>query len=249
VNPSPATQLDERTVHVWSVRLQGSDADLAVFSGFLSSDERERAARFAFAHLARSFVFGRGALRMLLSSYAGIPPGDVSFQYGPNGKPALASPRRLRFNASHSADHALFAFVLDYEIGVDIEEIRSIPELLQISSQFFCPAEEADLRSVAPEQQALAFSLCWTRKEAYIKAKGGGLSIPLDSFRVSLLPGEEASFLQLPKVDGGTPWTLQSLKVPAGFAGAVAYPSRPRQLRMFPAMDAAALLPNRLAQM
>src|SRR4051794_38500552 len=116
--------LEAHTVHIRPVLLQGSDADLAECEGYLSPDERDRAARFAFAHLRRAYIFGRGALRLLLSSYTGTEPAKLSFTYGTNGKPMLAPPGRLRFNASHSEEQGLFAFTLDCEIGVDLEAIR-----------------------------------------------------------------------------------------------------------------------------
>ena len=226
--------LDAQTVHIWPVHLRGSDADLTAFDRILSPEEQTRAARFAFPHLRRAYVFGRGALRHLLASYTGIAPAALSFAYGPQGKPSLVSPTRVRFNASHSGEQALFAFTLDIEIGVDIEAIREIPEVSQIARQFFCRAEEADLLALPPDQRQFAFSRCWTRKEAYIKAKGGGLSIPLDSFRVSLIPGEEVRFVKLAPDDAGTPWTLHDLEIFDGFAGALAYPDTARHVRTFP---------------
>jgi 4'-phosphopantetheinyl transferase len=231
--------LDDHTIHVWPVRLLGSDADLAAFDRVLAPDERARAARFAVSHLRRNYMFSRGALRMLLSTYAGTPPADLSFTYGPQGKPS--SPGRVRFNASHSGDHALYAFTLDSEVGVDIEGIRRIPELQQIARQFFCRAEESDLLALPPDQQEFAFARCWTRKEAYIKAKGGGLSIPLDSFRVSLRPTEDARFLVLPQTEAGVQWNLHHLEIFSAFASAVAYPGNTRRLHIFPPKNAAEL--------
>ena len=236
-------RLEPDAVHVWPVRLHGSDEDLALFDHVLSADERERAARFAFPYLRRRYTFGRGTLRFLISAYSALPPADISFVYGPQGKPSLASPARLHFNASHSGEHAVFAFTLDCDIGVDIEAIRPIPELSQIASRFFCPDEVADLVALDEHRHVHAFSLCWSRKEAYIKAKGGGLSIPLNSFRVSLHPDEPVRFLGLPPGDATTPWTLQNLDVFEHFSAAVAYPARPRRIQIFPPADAASLLP------
>jgi 4'-phosphopantetheinyl transferase len=233
--------LGDRTVHIWPIRLCGTDSDLAAFDATLTADERARANRFLFPHLRRTYTFGRGILRRLLADYTGLPPGAVTVVYGPQGKPALAASTRVRFNVSHSGDHALYAFTLDCDIGVDIEAVRPIPDLQQIARQFFCRAEESDLLALPPDQQQLAFSRCWTRKEAYVKAKGGGLSIPLDSFRVSLRPGEETRFLGLPPTESGVLWTLQNLQVFDGFAAAVAYPDTRRLLEIFPAKDAAEL--------
>jgi len=166
----------------------------------------------------------------------------LSFSYGRNGKPALDAAAGVGFNVAHSGDQALFAFTLGCEIGVDIEAIPSLPDLLQIASHFFCKAEEAELRSLLPGEQAASFAACWSRKEAYIKAKGGGLSIALDSFQVSLLPGQQACFLRLAPDDVGSPWALHELSVASGFAAALAYPAEARNVQIFPPVDVQELL-------
>lgn len=135
----------------------------------------------------------------------------------------------LRFNLSHSGMLGTCALSVDCEIGVDVEQIRAMPDLFDIARQFFSPAECVDLKTAPPEQREAAFFSCWTRKEAYIKAIGGGISIPLDSFRVSLLPGEPVQLLSAPPQHGG-PWTIQSFDPAPDYRGAVAYNKSPRQL-------------------
>src|SRR5208282_2181592 len=119
-------------------------------------------------------------LRVLLGHYLGVAPGGIEFSYGPKGKPRLAAPVDVRFNISHSGGLALFAFTLDCEIGVDVEHIRPLRDMQEIASRFFCAEEATELMSLPAHGREQAFYLCWTRKEAYLKAVGEGLSEPID---------------------------------------------------------------------
>ena len=216
--------LGEREVHVWSVRLDASNSAVARFDRLLSPDEQARAGRFVFPHLRRSFTIARGALRVLLGRYLNQAPAEILFTHGPKGKPATAQPGRLKFNLSHSGKLALIALTLDCELGVDVEHFRPSPDLEQLAARFFCADETADLMSLPPPQREAAFFRCWTRKEAYIKAIGDGLSAPLDAFAVTLRPDEPARLLHL----NGDPeparaWTMHDLQPGTGYAAAMAY--------------------------
>lgn len=199
-----------------------------------------RAERFRFERHARAFVLGRAALRALLGSYIGIAPADVGFVYGPQGKPALAplladGASGLRFNASNSGNLAACAFTRGCEIGVDVEQYRGVRDLEHIAHRFFSPEEAAEVLELPATDKEAGFFNCWTRKEAYIKAMGGGLSIPLDSFRVTLRPGVAARMVTLKgSADAARGWTLHDFTPPPGYAGAIAYPDKPRLLRAMP---------------
>jgi 4'-phosphopantetheinyl transferase len=239
--PPTFPTLSLHDVHVWRANLDQSAERIQQLAQILSSDEKARAERFYFEQHRQRFIVGRGLLRTLVGSYLGLVPAQLQFTYGDRGKPTLAtlpsppqnSPpqskggqggvQTLRFNLSHSSNLVLYAFTLNREIGIDIEQIRPMPELEQLSQRFFSPQENAALLALPPEQRNGAFFNCWTRKEAYIKAMGDGLALSLDRFEVSLAPGEPA---RLVSIDGDTQlarrWSLQELNPGAGYAAAIA---------------------------
>jgi 4'-phosphopantetheinyl transferase len=192
----------------------------------LTADERQRAERYIFQKDRTHFVVARGLLRVLLGCYLRQEPQHLHFTYGPHGKPALATDTgrvALRFNVSHSHSLALYAITRGREVGVDVERIR--PEVVQekIAERFFSPREVTVLRALPTPLQAPAFFACWTRKEAYMKATGDGLTLPLNQFDVSLAPGEPAALLRTawdPKE--AARWTLQDLAPAPGYRAAVA---------------------------
>jgi 4'-phosphopantetheinyl transferase len=222
---------------------QAPDAVVEQFRPFLTPDETDRGARFRFEHLQRSFILARGALRVLLGRYLETAPRDVEFSYGAKGKPSLAALAGLQFNASHSDGLALFAFTADCEIGVDVEAIRPMPDMEEIAKRFICAEESAELMSIPAEERDQSFFLCWTRKEAYIKATGEGLSAPLDAFRVTLRPDEPARFVHFSNDRAAAlAWTMHDLRLGPGYAGALAYRDAPRRLEIFPPVSPKQLL-------
>jgi 4'-phosphopantetheinyl transferase len=228
---------DSRSVRLWIVRLEAFEDTFARSLAVLSPEETVRAERFHFDRDRRAFVLGRAGLRMLLASYLGTDAAAVEFVYGPQGKPALAPTLKdasssLRFNASHSGNLAAYAFTDGCEIGVDVERHRAIPDFENIARRFFSPAETAELLELSPGDKTSGFFNCWTRKEAFIKAMGGGLSIPLDSFRVTLRPGAAARIVSLEgSNDDARRWTLYDFTPAPDFAGAIAYPDEPRSIQ------------------
>jgi 4'-phosphopantetheinyl transferase len=240
---SLSAQLSPLCIHLWSIRTNAPEAIARGFEQLLAADEKSRATRFRFDRLRRSFTVSRGALRIILSFYLNAPPGNIEFTYGVNGKPAVASEAGLQFNASHSGDLALIAVTTGCELGVDLERMREIRDSEQIASRFFCPAEANELLSLPRDQQERAFFLCWTRKEAFIKATGQGLSAALDSFRVTLDPSQPAAILH---IDGdrnlAQSWTLHDLYVAPGYAAALAYCAVQRPITASPILDPAELL-------
>ena len=232
-----------RDVHVWSVRTDDGEAEVPRFRLVLSPPERDRAAKFRFKGLRNGFILGRGALRLLLGRYLDICPDAVQFRYGGNQKPALAPEHRVKFNVSHSGGLAVFAFTLDREIGVDVEQIRSVPDMTAIAKRFFCLEEAADLMSLAASERARAFFRCWTRKEAYVKALGNGLSEPLDSFRVTVNPDVPAGLVHVAHDSRAAKlWTLHDLALAPGYEGTLAYRDSPRPLKLFPTLKPTGLL-------
>jgi len=200
-------------------------AALRPLQGVLSAEEQARAERFYSPVDRARYAAGRGILRALLARYLGIPAGDLRFRTNAHGKPALESdhgPADLRFNLSHSHGLALFAFALRREVGVDLEFIRPSRTEGRLAERFFSPQEVAALRALPESAQTEAFFHCWTRKEAYIKARGGGLSIGLSSFAVSLAP-DQLTNLSIACHDGPEPgrWSLRALPPGAGYVAAL----------------------------
>jgi 4'-phosphopantetheinyl transferase len=187
--------LAEDELHIWPARLDASSTDLDRFSKSLSTDERARAARFHFRRDRDRYVAGRGLLRVLLGSYLEVAPAQLRFEYTQHGKPLLPD-AGLSFNVSHSGDHALFAFGPGLEVGVDVEVMRREPAEEEVAERFFAASEVKALRALPRAAQAEAFLRCWTRKEAYVKARGDGLSLSLQDFEVTLGPGEPAGLVR-----------------------------------------------------
>ena len=181
---------------------------------------------------------------MLLARRLRAQPRDIAFTFGPKGKPALAGNSQLRFNMSHSGSLALLAFTTDCEIGVDVEQVRAMADIEQIASSHFCSEETSELLSLDGEMaKQEAFFRCWTRKEAYIKAVGDGLSMPLDRFQVTLLPDVPPRLVRVGiGQEPAAGWTLQHLEPAPGYVGAVAYRDRPRALNIHSPVDPGELL-------
>jgi 4'-phosphopantetheinyl transferase len=184
--------------------------------GILTPQEREHATRFRLAEHRRQFIVCRGTLRKILSRYLELHPARIAFVYNHHGKPSLRD-SDLRFNVSHSGSWALQAVTRAGEVGVDIERMDPQFAAEQIPERFFSPREVAQLRALPADLQTAAFFRCWTRKEAYIKARGLGLALPLDSFDVSLGPDDPPALLR-----GADGWSVRDLEAPPGHAAAVA---------------------------
>jgi 4'-phosphopantetheinyl transferase len=223
-----AAPLRAGEVHVWAVPLHG-DADR--FGSVLSAAEQQRLQRFHFADHRRRFQIGHGALRTILAGYTGTPAPKLEFRQGPRGKPYLASPAGPFFNLSHSGKLALVG-VSQTELGLDVEKVRHLESLTEIARKHFSPVEFDALSALQGEQRELAFYRCWTRKEAYIKALGEGLSMPLDSFDVSLC--EQPRFLRCRDgADDPASWSLLDVSPGPEFVGAAAVRARDVEVSRF----------------
>lgn len=228
---SPALTKDD--VHVWKASLDRTPSEINSLKQTLTPDEQKRANRFRFEKHRDRFIVGRGVLRTILGGYLDRHPDQLRFQYAPYGKPSLsAEVDALSFNLSHSHDLALYAVTKEREIGVDVEFIRKNINLLGIAKRLFSEREYAQLQSLPQSCQLQIFFDCWTRKEAFIKAKGEGFSLPLREFDVSIAPGEPAELLRTEwKPDEAALWSLKSLNPAPGYAAAVAVKGKHWNLR------------------
>ncbi len=181
-------------VHVWRASLARPAETVARMRSLLAADELARAERFRFESDRSRYVVGRALLRGLLGSYCQAAAEELTFEYGQFDKPALSG--GPWFNLSHSGSVALYAFSSTGEIGVDVELERPGRSRGRVAERFFSPAEVSVLRALPVEAQPRAFLTCWTRKEAFIKARGDGLNLALDSFDVTLAPDAPAALLR-----------------------------------------------------
>jgi 4'-phosphopantetheinyl transferase len=224
--PPERVRLSINDVHVWRAHLNQPESTVEQLFGTLAADERSRAERFYFQKDQKHFIVARGILRAILSRYLSIKPEKLRFSYNEYGKPDLNQDIDrcgLRFNLSHADGLALFAITQGREIGVDLERIRPDFATSEIAERFFSAQEVEALRALPANLQEEAFFNCWTRKEAYIKARGEGLSIPLDQFEVSLAPGQPASLLKTyQSMQEASLWSLHELHPGSGYVAALA---------------------------
>jgi 4'-phosphopantetheinyl transferase len=216
-------------VHVWRSTVDWSPDSLAGIKQYLSPDERARVERFFFEKDQRSHLVSRGWLRVLLGRYLCVPPDQLGFDYGAHGKPRLAAPAAqsphqapLQFNVSHSGEFVVIAVTTGRALGVDVERIRTDTKVVELAERYFSPHERAALAALRPVQQHDGFFNAWSRKEAFIKACGTGLAMPLDSFDVSLLPDQPAQLIATrPDADVACRWSMRVVDVADGYKAAI----------------------------
>ncbi len=229
-------ELGAEEVHLWRAELDHSQAVLEKLTKILSPDEAERADRFHFSCDRTRFIASRGILREILSRYLGCTPAQIDLSYESNGKPKLKPTQAikldLRFNLSHTRNAGLYAISRGKEVGVDIEWTPQIIPWEKIADAFFARKESEKLQKWPANQRAKGFFICWTRKEAYVKARGGGLSIPLDSFEVSAAPEERPALLAAADPSELTRWTMWDIPVGKPLAATLVVEGHPRRLRL-----------------
>jgi len=229
--------LSDGEVHVWRIPLEVEGESSPRRARLLSPDERERMARFRFDVHRNRFALRRAALRVILGRYLGQDPATLAFRYSGRGKPDL-EPRgtggALRFNLSDSEDLAILAVTTAGEIGVDVERLRPMRDMDDLARRYFSPAEREEYGALGPERRAEGFYACWTRKEAWLKAKGEGLAVDLRSFDVTLSPGRDARLLAA-RIPGEDParWTMHSWEPCEGFVAAIAVEARAPRFSYF----------------
>jgi 4'-phosphopantetheinyl transferase len=232
--PEPFPTLSANEVHFWRANLD--DYDVVSLRPLLAVDEISRADRFHFDKDRNHYIVARGLLRKLLASYLDTEAAKLNFSYAEKGKPFLPRGQygAINFNLAHSHGLAVYAFSIERELGVDLEFVREDFGGEQIAARFFSSGEIDVLRTVSADLKNEAFFNCWTRKEAYIKARGEGLSMPLDQFEVSLAPGETAALLHNHKEPGETTrWSMQSVEMPDGYVAALVAEGHNWQLKTF----------------
>ena len=230
--PPKSPSLEMGAVHVWRSSLDQPHDKLDRFRRMLEPDELNRASRFHFEKHRQHFIVARGFLRAVIGRYLEMQPEALRFSYGAYGKPGLASEHVLRFNLSHSHEVALLAVALDAELGVDVEHIRADFASEEIARRFFSRAEVEVFNALRKEERVAAFFRCWTRKEAYIKAIGKGLSQALDAFDVTLAPDVQPALLRA-EDDDVSRWWLSNVDVGEGYAGALAVERPVAEVRFF----------------
>lgn len=224
--PPPVLSLPAHTVHVWRADLGLEAAYLRRLEQNLSADERKRASRFRFARDRDRFVGARGLLREILARYLNATPGGLSFGYGAHGKPFLAGEGQstLRFNVSHSFDAMLLAIAHAREVGVDVEGVRNSGVATEeIYNMVLSGPEKQALARFGGEDKRTTFLRFWTLKEAYIKADGRGVSLPLERIDVSASDGRLAVQDQATGEWRKCPrWELRTLAPVPGYVTALA---------------------------
>lgn len=226
--------LEKNEVHIWRLEPQPA-IDVSRYLELLSEEERERAARFRFPHLTHSFIVDHGRMRLILGAYAQLAPQKLEFNFNEFGKPDLANcSAPLRFNLSHTKGLSALAVCVDAAVGIDVEAARVMNDWRDVAQSHLSRSEVAALENAEPMDQQNAFFRCWTRKEAFLKAHGRGLSIPLDSFAVSLAVEEMPRLLECAWGPEETKrWSLFSLEVARNFAGALAIEGKGWRIRYF----------------
>lgn len=233
-SPPTILPLTKDEVNVWCINLTmpPSLSDM-----HLSDMERERASRFHFDKDRNRFIVSHEALRRILGHYLEVPPEVIKYGYGPHGKPNLDPELMhggLTFNLSHSGEFALVAVGREREVGVDVEKVRPEIDLERIARRYFSPAEVEGLFILPTSLQLAAFYRCWTRKEAYIKARGGGLSIPLDQFDVTLDPDTPAALLATrDDPQEASRWSIYNVDLGEGYQAAHAAQGAPVRIRFW----------------
>jgi 4'-phosphopantetheinyl transferase len=216
---------DIANVEVIGARLDLPEPACATLWSLLSPPERQRAGRFRSAAHRKRYVVARARLRQLLAERLGAEPASIGILATDQGKPMLAPEHRasgLEFNLSHSFSLAVYAFARGRSVGIDVEQIREIPDSDDLAARFFSAAEAAAYRATPAGGRDLAFLACWTRKEAFVKALGEGLSHPLDAFDVTLDPDEPALITRIGERRGpDLGWVLTSFRPTPSHIGAL----------------------------
>jgi 4'-phosphopantetheinyl transferase len=243
--PPEQLTLPADEVHVWRASLaRTSRQELQTLQSLLAPDEVERAGRFHFERDRASFILARGMLRSILAAYLQQNPAQLRFSFSEYGKPALIvnddNSGELRFNVSHSHELALYAVTRNREVGIDVEYMRADFASEEIAERFFSSGEVVALRALPQDRRTEGFFNCWTLKEAYIKARGEGLSFPLDRFHVSLSQGEQQAILNVHEAPIETArWSLQALMPEDGYAAAIAVEGHEWNLKCWQALPIA----------
>lgn len=222
-------------VHLWRAALDGDSLTRSYYRDILRDDERERAARFRFELHRHRYIVSRAVLRQILSQYVGLPASEIEFVTNAHGKPALLEPTsNLEFNVSHAGGVAVLAFAEGRRVGVDVEDTGRDAEFRRLADRFFSPRERDVFASLPDSQVREEFYACWTRKEAYIKALGLGVTHGLANFTVAFGHGTEPGIVHS-EIDprAAERWGMRTFVPAEGFVGAIVAENGDWALRMY----------------
>ena len=216
-------QLQPGELHIWKVELDCDNVQWQPLMALLSNDEQIKADRYRFENLRRRYVIGRATLRNLLGVYLNRAPEALHFAYNDHGKPSLANDDNgLNFNVSHSGEIMLAAFVLNSEIGIDVETVQQDIDYMAIGQRWFSELEHNTLLALPEHERVVAFFRAWSRKEAYVKALGAGLSYPLSRFSVTM-DATSPAFLEHPdSLQETKSWQIHDIEISSAYSAAVA---------------------------
>jgi 4'-phosphopantetheinyl transferase len=218
----PVPHLERTQVHVWTASLAAECETLTDSYAALTTEERARAASLRSPQLRRRFVGARAFLRWLLSSYLRVDASTLRLGYADHGKPYVVSDSGLCFNLSHSEDMVMYAFAAWRDVGIDIEATTNDVDIAGVARHAFSPAECEALAALSPEERSAAFFRIWTRKEAYVKARGDGLGYPTRTFSVShLRGGSDVLVADERQAEAASDWRVVGLTAPDGFCAAL----------------------------
>ncbi len=227
-------ELPGNEVHVWYFNVDDFSKEIEIYRRLLSLEEISRSKKFKFEKDRTLNIMARSALRTLSSLYLGHTASAIEFKYGTYGKPDYNFPTDLKFNVSHSGKLVVLAFVKDSEIGIDVEKIKTDFDVLNLAENFFSTTEVKMLHDVQQDDVYQAFYHCWTRKEAFIKAEGSGLSFPLDAFSVSMDENKKAKLLQTKWNSAEkNKWSLFSFSPTNEYVGAIAVRGKVKSIQYF----------------
>lgn len=231
--PNKFPNLEMHQAHIWSAVLNYDIQKLKIFFDLLDADEQVRANRFHFEKDRNQFIASHGILRKILSGYLNISPEKIIFSYNEFGKPFIANQSDIQFNLSHSKNITLIAITKNYSIGVDIEYIKQTRDIEAIAERYFSTHECSALKQLPTEERQKAFFNGWSRKEAFLKAHGQGLSYSLEKVEVSLATNEPAKFIAIHDANENiSEWELYNLEPANDFAAAVAIKGELKKIEM-----------------
>lgn len=232
--PSDFHDLSPHQAHVWCFSLEISPEQIKYNFNLLNVDEKNRAQRFKFEKHQHAFIAARGQLRILLSQYLQCDPKAIEFEYNQYGKPKIKNNPHLQFNLSHSEGVALCAITLNNAIGVDIEYMKKDVEMDAIAERFFSQCESNELHALQGEAKIQGFYNAWSRKEAFLKAYGQGLSYSLKNVEVTIIPEQDAKILALHHAQlNAEDWYIQALEPIEGYAAALVVRGQPDKIDLF----------------
>ena len=224
--PPSDLKLTLNEIHIWSTCVDQPQPEVHGLEKLLSREEKIRAEKFHFERHRMRFIVGRGFLRTILGRYLCVKPGRLQLIHGKNGKPTLAgayADTGVSFNLSHSKGQALYAITLGREIVVDIEYIHDFSDMEQIADNILSASEKIAFRKLQKQKKLKVFFKCWTRKKAFLKALGTGLSQSMDMIDITTFYGEETAGEKIEvSSDEISKWSIHDIAPIPGFAAAFA---------------------------